>query len=104
MINGLWTINFQIPGQKRVLVLVFHDGKVQGGNTEYYYDGEYAINGNSISGNILAKHYNGSTDPAFRGAKEIELDFTGVVQGDLSGKATEITSGLSIPFTGMKRT
>lgn len=103
MIDGLWTIDFQVPGESRSLVLVFNNGKVQGGNTEYYYDGEYEAHDHRLKGKIVAKHYHGNTDPMFMGAKEITLVFFGEVNGELAGTATETKSQLPIPFTGIKR-
>jgi len=103
MFDGLWTIKFQVPGESRAMVIVINNGKIQGGNTEYFYLGECAIEGNRMNGNVTAHYYNGNADPVFMNAREIPLEVTGEINGSImTGTARHAKVG-AIPFTGTKR-
>lgn len=51
--NGLWTVEFgSSAGIAGAGVAVFRDGKIMGGDSGYYYIGEYRLDSNHIVGSL----------------------------------------------------
>lgn len=51
--EGLWTIEFgSTTGDFGAGTVVFHDGKVQGGDSSYYYDGTFKMDGDSFTAQV----------------------------------------------------
>lgn len=60
-IGGLWSLEFfsnvVLPTGSGVAVL--RNGRVLGGDTRYFYVGEYAVSGNLLSATVRLSHYFG---------------------------------------------
>ena len=101
--NGLWTINFRVPGRPSSMVLTFNGNQVTGGNSEYYYVGTILMEGADLKGEVTGIHYFGTPDPVFGGAKTIPLQFSAKIANDtLQGTASVASMPTPIPFIGHK--
>nr|WP_321513127.1 GrlR family regulatory protein [uncultured Pseudodesulfovibrio sp.] len=102
--NGLYTVVFRVGAENRSMIMVINNGTLKGGNTEYYYNGTCTLDGEDITGSIVAKHYAGRTDQAFGNAKEIPLEVKGRISGNtITGEARQVQLSMVMPFSGEKR-
>ena len=81
-INGLWTAEFAALGQG-VGVLTVQDGKLSGGDSNYYYFGSCQQDGKKITGKLRVVHYAGALSNVFGPVRELELSFIGLADEDL---------------------
>ena len=98
--EGLWTVEFgSSAGIAGAGVAVFRDGKIMGGDSGYYYVGEYQLDGNRIVGSLnvtpFLPNYRsvfGTVGRAFR----LKLD------GSLSGATSATLQGFPEDMPNMK--
>lgn len=65
-IEALWAVYFgDAAGQVNGGVVVFETSRIFGGDSKFYYTGEYHISGKRISARITATHYHGDRMTAF---------------------------------------
>jgi hypothetical protein len=77
--DGLWTAEFgSSAGVFGGAVVIFQDGRILGGDSGYYYIGEYKQDGNSFQATIRATPFIEGYESAFRTVgKTLTLDLTG---------------------------
>ncbi len=82
MLNGLWTVEFSsalnIVGKG---VLVLSDGRLFGGDSGYYYSGNFKVDGNTVSGTIEATRFDINSVSVFGDIGDFSLSFDGTVSG-----------------------
>lgn len=106
MVNGLWTIEFtslNLVG-KGVLV-VLSDGKLLGGDSGYYYSGNFRVSGDAVSGTIGVTRFDRNSVSVFGDIDNFSLNFDGKVSGkSITGLAsrTDVPS-LKIKFVCNKK-
>lgn len=101
MLNGLWTINTLIDDNPRDTVSVFYEGTIMGGNSNYFFEGDYyVVEQGRIAGKIVSRHYNGKMDPIFNNAEEVSIAFDANIMAkrEMRGVATEIESLMTFPL------
>jgi hypothetical protein len=104
MLDGLWTVIFNLAQRQSSMVITVNDGRLTGGNTEYYYIGTLVAEDAKFTGKIEGKHYFANPDPLLDNAKVVRLKITGSVEnGVLQGQATIEGMNLTVPFVGTKR-
>lgn len=104
MIEGAWTVLFNLSGRPSSVVLTIHGNSISGGNTEYFYLGSIKPDGAKFSGSIHGQHYFGSLDPLLNSAPSFDLDMTGSVErGKMIGQAKLRGLGIAVPFEGTRR-
>jgi hypothetical protein len=77
MPNGLWAVEFLSPaGASGTGVVVFRDGQICGGDSSYYYYGEYGAipSTNTFRGRIKIKHHSGPQANIFGPVDEFHLN------------------------------
>lgn len=81
--NGLWIIEF-ISTLKREGkgVITLSNGRLSGGDSGYYYTGDYDINDGKIIGNIIAIKHNPNWESVFGNIDSFKLSFFGEVNSD----------------------
>ncbi|MBF0354813.1 MAG: putative DNA binding domain-containing protein [Alphaproteobacteria bacterium] len=64
--EGLWAATFSVPGSdKNGGIVVFDEGRIFGGDSQFYYEGGYDIVEEEIYAEIRVTHYHGGMDTAF---------------------------------------
>lgn len=102
-LTGLWTIVTTVPGVENGSgCLTFADGKITGGNGEYYYVGQVDVDGDQFTGSLTITHFYGPIDPVFPGAKT-ELTLQGQVNGNTLNAIAK-AGGTQVQVKGTKRT
>src|ERR1700682_522677 len=65
--EGLWTAEFgSNSGMVGSGVAVFRDGKILGGDSNYYYIGEYELHGNSFKATLRISPFVAGAESVFR--------------------------------------
>ena len=111
MINGIYTGVFQSKVKnvyQRSVVFVLTDGKVYGGNSLAYFTGNYAVDGDQVTGTFTGTHYFGETFTVFgliEPEESFSLKFTAEVRdNELHGDAVRIDDPeQGVDFVFLKR-
>lgn len=82
-VNGLWTAEFTVGSTTGNGVVVFLNGRLLGGDDQYYYAGSYTESAGQLRGELLLKHYAGPQISLFGPIREMRLTLEGAVGGDL---------------------
>lgn len=102
--EGLWTITYRMGPQAFSMVATITGNKITGGNNCYYYNGDIAVDGDSLTACITGHHYFGQVDPAIGGLKEFTLKMNAKLgAGMMQGTAKVANIPVEIAFTGEKR-
>ncbi len=82
MIEGLWTMQY-ISGRGTLgtAVVVFADGRVYGGDANYYLAGEYRLDGDVLRADVDMVNYSSRFNSIFGPVDECVLSMTGTLQG-----------------------
>jgi T3SS negative regulator,GrlR len=63
-LNALWAVNFFIPPSGTAVfgsgVVVLNNGTLRGGDSTYYYTGNYEVNQGVFTAQVKIIHYSGS--------------------------------------------
>lgn len=82
MLNGLWTVEFistlNLVGKG---VLVFSNDRLLGGDSGYYYSGNFSVDNNKITGTIDVTRYDTNSVSVFGDIGDFSLSFEGTVSG-----------------------
>jgi hypothetical protein len=82
-IEALWAVNFSTPlDVSGSGVAVFETGRIFGGDSFYYYIGDYVLNGDTILGKAEVLHYSGPPWNIFGPIERMILQYEGQIQGD----------------------
>ncbi|MEX0807964.1 MAG: RNA-binding domain-containing protein [Dongiaceae bacterium] len=84
-IEGLWTADFRTTNSRNGGIVVFDGGWLYGGDSCFFYAGQYAVQEDVINAEFNIIHYFGNDDTAFGDkAKVAPVTFTGIIAPDLS--------------------
>ena len=86
-IEALWAVHFgdvAVPGQVNGGVVVFETLRIFGGDSKFYYIGEYDVSGDKVTGTVVSTHFSGDGMTAFGFSTEgsIRVRFSGLRIGD----------------------
>jgi len=76
-LNGLWTAAYSTHYGAGTGVVVLRDGILMGGDTSYYYTGDYIVDGTSLDVNLVANHFAGPTNNVFGNLRQVRLRIRG---------------------------
>ncbi len=77
-LEQLWSVEFVSElGSEGGGVVVLEDGKILGGNNNYFYIGSYDLMNSKFNATIDIKHYHGKCNPIFGKQEEFILKLTG---------------------------
>lgn len=66
MIEGLWTLEFRSNvGVLGAGVVILTQGKIFGGDSSYFYVGEYRVTGSDVRATVRVTHYAGPPSSIF---------------------------------------
>ncbi|WP_243547323.1 GrlR family regulatory protein [Pseudodesulfovibrio tunisiensis] len=79
--NGIYYIQFGVPGNGGVGLVVLSDGKAHGGDASYLYAGEYEGQPGGFTAKIDVSHWNGPHNNIFGNVEKISLEMEGEEKG-----------------------
>jgi hypothetical protein len=101
MIEALWSVAFSSQqGAFGSGVVVFETGRIFGGDSLYYYLGDYTVTNSTVRGSVNVIHYSGPPMNIFGPVSRMTLQFEGTISGD-SMQATGIDPTNSSRRVGM---
>jgi hypothetical protein len=82
MLDGLWSVQFYVPPSGSAVfgsgVVVFNNGSIRGGDSTYYYTGNYQITNGQFKANVSIIHYSGPYNNVLgHGIKQTDVSLTG---------------------------
>ncbi|MBM4276236.1 MAG: hypothetical protein FJ134_17565 [Deltaproteobacteria bacterium] len=78
--NGLWTVEFiSTIGRSGKGVVILHNKRLLGGDSGYYYTGNYDINHNRFSGNLFVIRHDPTGISVFGDVDSFKLSLSGEV-------------------------
>jgi hypothetical protein len=104
MVEGLWSAEFFIPPSGTAVfgsgVVVLNQGKILGGDSTYYYHGDYVIAGGQFIAHVETKHYSGPNNNIFgEGIKFNVVKLSGPVDSnemELQGMSPALGQNIAI--------
>ncbi len=89
--EGLWTAEFGSSiGIFGGGAVVFRDGRIMGGDSTYYYTGEYSLRGNTLNITLTVSPFIEGAESVF---KTVGREFTLDLVGSLIGQGRAIAQG-----------
>jgi hypothetical protein len=80
MFDGLWTVEFiSMINRSGKGVLIARDKRLLGGDSSYYYSGNYEINGNNIAGTVIIIRYEPTGISVFGDVDSFKISFSGQI-------------------------
>jgi hypothetical protein len=80
MLEALWSIEFiSKNGNFGAGIVVLESGRVYGGDSSYYYIGEYSLENKKISIKATANHYSGPVNNIVGPVKKVTWTLNGVI-------------------------
>ena len=103
MIEALWAVYFVAPNQGDfgAGVVVLENGTVRGGDSSYYYVGDFRVKDETLTANVSVNHYAGSLNNIFGPVKKINVALTGNISYEeftLTGKSIETSQPVFVKF------
>src|SRR5271169_2753966 len=89
-LDGLWTVYFRL-GFFGTGVVVFKDNRLLGGDTYYYYDGNFKLQDNRVDATIRVVRFNLTGVAIFGNLDSFNLNVT----GDISGAEMQLHGNMS---------
>lgn len=85
-IEALWAVNFgdvYAPGQPNGGVAIFETSRIFGGDSQFYYIGEYQVSGEKITADVKVTHFSGQGITAF--GEQVTGSYQVQVEGQRDG-------------------
>lgn len=103
MIEALWAVYFIAPnqGDDGAGVVVLENGTIRGGDSSYYYVGDFRVKDETLTANVSVNHYAGSLNNIFGPFKKINVVLTGNISYEeftLTGNAVETSQPVIVKF------
>lgn len=103
MIEALWSVSFNVPqhGNGGAGVVVLENGLARGGDSTYFYIGDFSVKDEVVTANIKVKHYAGPKNNVFGSLDEVNLTLQGRISYDsfmLTGNAKEVPASINVTF------
>jgi hypothetical protein len=105
MIEALWAVYFVAPnqGDSGAGVVVLENGTIRGGDSSYYYVGDFRVKDDSFIANVSINHYFGSLNNIFGPVERISVVLSGAISYEefmLTGNSIETNQPV---FVKLKR-
>jgi hypothetical protein len=85
-IEALWYVNFGSNQEAfGAGVAVFETGRIFGGDSSFYYKGNYEIKNSTITAEVFVKKHSEGLDSIFENLSEFNIVLEGPLEGSLNG-------------------
>ena len=83
-LEALWSIQFEVPNIERWGggVVVFETGRILGGDSSFYYIGDYSVDNKIIQGRVEVKRHNDMLEAVIPGFEDGAYFYKGVIKSD----------------------
>jgi len=104
MFDGMWTVNFSVPGDAGHGVVVISGDTLLGGDSGYYYAGKVVFSGSKFQGELEIIQHSAQLTSVFGKLSQFKISITGeIVEGQLTAKANLLgTQAPPMSITGKK--
>ncbi|PPC92990.1 MAG: hypothetical protein CTY33_09880 [Methylotenera sp.] len=104
MIDGLWSAQFYVPPSGSAIfgsgVVIFNNGSIKGGDSTYYYTGNYRLINEQFEANVSIIHYSGPYDNILGyGVKQTDVFLSGTFDSnefEVSGRSSSLQQPVSV--------
>ena len=76
-IDGIWAAEFIVPGDMGTGVVFLQNGLIFGGDTGYYYKGNFKLESDQIVGRVTISHHSGEKVSIFGPISSITMELEG---------------------------
>ena len=106
MIEALWAVYFVAPGldDSGAGVVVLENGTVRGGDSSYFYVGDYRVKDDTLTANVTVNHFAGALNNIFGQVKKINVVLSGKISYEefiLEGNSVETQQSILVKFKRM---
>ena len=103
MLEALWSVTFVVPtfGSYGAGVVVLENGTVRGGDSTYYYIGNFRVKDDVVIADVSINHYFGPLNNVFGAVQKIQITLSGTPSYDsfeLTGKSTDSQIPIVVKF------
>ncbi len=103
MLEALWSVTFIVPssGSYGAGVVVLENGTVRGGDSAYYYVGNFRVKDDVLIAEVTINHYFGAPNNVFGNIQKTHVILSGNpnYEGfDVTGKSTDLQIPISVRF------
>lgn len=103
MIEALWSVNFVVPtsGSYGAGVVVLENGTVRGGDSAYYYVGNFRVKDDTLTAEVSINHYFGSPNNVFGQLNRVDVVLSGKIgyqTFDVIGSAVGLSQPIIVRF------
>jgi hypothetical protein len=93
VVEGFWTMRFEGPQVAGTGVVMMKANKLYGGESGFYYIGNYEVDGNIFKARIAVKNFDPKMPSGFGIKGDYEMDVSGVVKDDSNMTGTAMITG-----------
>lgn len=103
MLEALWSVTFVVPssGNYGAGVVVLENGTARGGDSYYYYVGNYKVKEEIIVADVSINHYFGQPNNVFGNIKKTRVTLSGKIDYEtfeLTGKSEDMNLPIVVRF------
>ena len=103
MIEALWAVYFVAPTNNDfgAGVVVLENGTVRGGDSSYFYVGNFRVKDDVLTANVSINHYAGQLNNIFGPVQKINVVLTGTIgyeEFTLTGNSVETNQPVFVKF------
>lgn len=104
MLEALWSITFTVPtyGSYGAGVVVLENGTVRGGDSNYFYVGNFKVKDGFVTAEVFINHYFGPYNNVFGKVQKTHVALSGTpsYEGfELTGKSIDLQIPIVVKFT-----
>jgi hypothetical protein len=77
MLDALWSVEFRSSTQTGAGVVVLNQGRILGGDAQYFYVGSYRLEGAIAKATFTIQHYAGAAHTVFGNAQQLVIEVSG---------------------------
>jgi hypothetical protein len=92
-VDGFWIVRFTGAQVAGTGVVVFANGKVFGGETGFYYIGNYEADGNIFKARVMIRNFDTSIPSGFGVSGDYEMDVSTILKSEDMMTGTAMISG-----------
>ncbi|OGV77791.1 MAG: hypothetical protein A3I83_06715 [Methylotenera sp. RIFCSPLOWO2_02_FULL_45_14] len=103
MLEALWSVTFIVPtfGSYGAGVVVLENGTVRGGDSTYYYVGNFRVKDDVVTADVSINHYFGPLNNVFGNIEKTQVSLSGkpdYESFELTGKSTDLQIPIAVRF------
>ena len=103
MLEAFWSVEFLVPtfGSYGAGVVVLENGTVRGGDSSYYYVGNFRVKDDVVIADVSINHYFGPLNNVFGNIQKTQVTLSGKIDYDtfdVSGQSQDLNIPIIVRF------